>query len=478
MRTDPRALALLEGPILKSLLKLAVPIILANVMQSAYQLIDAFWVGRLGDAAVAAVSITFPVVFLTIALGSGMGIAGAILVAQYYGADDQSSVNHVAAQTVLTIVVTSVAFAAIGYMLTPSLLRLMGVSEEVYTGALGFMRVSFVGLTFVFSFIMFQSLMRGVGEVNLPIYIVSGTVALNAVLDPLFIFGWGPVPAAGVMGAAMATFVTQGIAALVGIWVMFGGRFGLKVKLSDFVPDFSFIRKAFFLGLPASIEMSATAFGIIIMTFLIATFGTLGIASYGVGSTILQVVMIPALGLSMAISTLVGQNIGAGNMARAERIGQFGTIIAFGALSAIGLIVFAFAPVFIRFFVPEEEEVIATGAVFLRTMSLAWGFLGVQFALAGVLRASGSMLVTMTLTLVSQWVVQFPLAYVLSKHTTLGLSGIWWAYPSTFITVSLLSTAVFLKGDWKNKRLTGGPDDTLASRVSDEILTEESYSRR
>ena len=152
MRTDPRAQALLEGPILKSLLKLAIPIVLANVMQSAYQLIDAFWVGRLGDAAVAAVSVTFPVVFLTIALGSGMGIAGAILVAQYYGADDQDAVDHVAAQTILTIIVTSLAFAAIGFAVAPSLLRLMGVSDEVFVGARGFMRVSFIGLTFVFTF--------------------------------------------------------------------------------------------------------------------------------------------------------------------------------------------------------------------------------------------------------------------------------------------------------------------------------------
>ena len=190
MRASPRAQALLEGPILKSLLMLAVPIIIANVLQSAYQLIDAFWVGRLGDAAVAAVSVSFPVIFLTIALGSGLGIAGSILVAQYYGANDQKMVDHVAAQTILAIVISSILLGAAGFALTTTLLNMMGVTQEVFEGAKGFMNVAFLGLVFSFTFIMFQSLMRGVGEVNLPIYIVGGTVALNAVLDPLFIFGW------------------------------------------------------------------------------------------------------------------------------------------------------------------------------------------------------------------------------------------------------------------------------------------------
>lgn len=478
MRTDPRAQALLEGPILKSLLTLAVPIILANVLQSAYQLIDAFWVGRLGDAAVAAVSVSFPVIFLTIALGSGLGIAGSILVAQYYGADDQKMVDHVASQTILAIVVSSILLGVAGFAMTTTLLRMMGVTQEVFIGAKGFMNVAFLGLVFSFTFIMFQSLMRGVGEVNLPIYIVGGTVALNAVLDPLFIFGWGPVPAFGVMGAAMATFATQGLACAIGLGVMFGGRFGMKIRWRDLKPDFSFIRKAFFLGLPASIEMSARAFGIIIMTFLIASFGTLAIASYGVGTTILQMVMIPALGLSMAISTLAGQNIGAGNKDRAERIGRLGALIAFGALSLAGVIVFAFAPAFVAFFVPDEADVIREGAVFLRTMALAWGFLGAQFALTGVLRASGNMLIAMMLTLVSQWVIQFPLAYVLAMHTGLGMVGIWWAFPVTHVTIALITAGIFLKGDWKNKQLTGGPDDQLASKVSEEILSEEAYTRR
>jgi putative MATE family efflux protein len=206
---------LLQGPIAPALFRLAIPIILGNALQSGYQLTDAFWVGRLGAPAVAAVAVSFPVTFLVIALGAGLAMAGAILSAQYMGAGRQGMVNHVAAQTMLMVAVTSVILGTVGYVVTPYLLMLLGVAPDVYQGALGFMRVSFIGIIFVFLYAMFQALMRGIGETRIPLIIVLGTVVLNFALDPLFIFGWGPVPGQGVMGAALATLVTQALAALI-----------------------------------------------------------------------------------------------------------------------------------------------------------------------------------------------------------------------------------------------------------------------
>lgn len=477
MATITQKQSLLEGPILRSLVLLAAPIILANILQAGYQLIDAFWVGRLGGDAVAAVSVSFPVTFLTIALGAGLAIAGSTLIAQYVGAKNKEMVNHVAAQTLLMIILTSLLLGALGYSLAPAILTLMGVEPSVYALALGFMRVSFLGLVFNFTFFMFQSIMRGIGETTLPIYIVGGTVLLNFILDPLFIFGWGPVPALGVMGAALATLGTQAIAATIGLVALFRGKYGIHLSFKDFAPDFAYVKRAFFLGFPASIEMSARALALTVMTFLIASFGTLAVASYGVGSNILQVIMIPAMGLSMAVSTLVGQNIGAGNVERAGRIGTLGAWLGFWILTGAGVIVFFAAPYLVGFFVPGETAVIEGGSVFLRTMALAWGFLGVQLALTGVLRASGNMVVTMVLTLVSQWVIQFPLAYVLAKHTTLGVNGIWWAFPITNVIIALITIGVFVKGDWKKKRLTDSEEE-LTEMVSEEILAEEAYGAR
>ena len=465
---------LLEGPILQSLLKLTIPIILLQLLQAAYQLIDAFWVGRLGGNAVAAVSVTTPFVFLSIAIGAGLSIAGSVLIAQYVGAKNQKMVDHVAGQTLLLVLLISICLGATGFIFAPDLLRLMKVSAVVYDGALGFMRFSFIGLVFNFQFIMFTAFMRGVGNPTVPMYIIVGSVALNFVLDPLFIFGWGPVPASGVMGAAIATLSTQALATVISIIILFRGKKGIDLKLIDFIPDFPYIKKAFFLGLPSSIEQSVRGLGVTLMTFLIATHGTLSLASYGVGSNILQVVMVIGMGFSQAISTLVAQNIGAGKVTRAARIGRLGATVSFWSLSGIGIIVFFFAKQVVSFFVPEDANVIAGAAIFLRTIALTWGCLGVQLAFTGVLKGSGNMVTSMILALVSQFVFQFPLAYLLSHHSGMGVNGIWWAFPVSNVLMALISMGVFAKGDWKKKRIIDEvEEEELIRQVAKETLVEE-----
>lgn len=466
-----RQALLLQGPIPRALWSLAVPIILGNVLQTSYQLTDAFWVGRLGAAAVAAISVSFPVTFLVIALGSGLAMAGATLTSQYMGAGRQDMVNHVAAQTMLMVVITSVLFGALGYALAPALLELLGVAADVHANALGFMRVSFVGIIFVFTYAMFQALMRGVGETRMPLYIVAATVLLNFALDPIFIFGWGPLPALGVMGAALATLVTQALASFFGIFIFVRGRHGIHLAWRGFRPDPVYIKRAFFLGVPGSIELSTRALGLMVMSFLVASFGTTTIAAYGVGSNILQIVTIPVMGMSMAVSTLVGQNMGAGNIARASRTVTLGTLVSFVMLSVVGVVAWICAPLLVAFFIPHDAEVVREGARFIRIMCLAWGGIGVQLCIVSAFRASGNMLNAMIIAMVSQWVIQFPLAYVLAKHTTLQAHGLWWSFPVTNIAVALVSLAWFARGSWKSGRLT--EDDRQIVRITEEAITEE-----
>ncbi|GLT14575.1 MATE family efflux transporter [Vibrio algivorus] len=459
-----------EGSINRALLSLAIPIVLAQILQSAYQLTDAFWVGRLGAVQVAAVSISNPVTFLVIALGAGLAMAGATLSAQYMGAGNKKMVNHVAAQTMLMVVVIAIVLGLTGYTLSSHFLRLLGVEDEVYHDALDYMHVSFIGVIFVFTYAMFQSIMRGIGQVKIPLIIVFGTVILNFGLDPLFIFGLGSFEGLGVKGAALATLVTQAIAAIIGLGIFFRGKHGIHLTLTSFKPDFSYIKRAFFLGAPGSVELSARALGLMIMSFLVASFGTVTIASYGVGSTILQIVTIPAMGLSMAVSTLVGQNIGAKNIERASKITILGTIWGWVALTILGVFAYILAPLCVAFFIPDDPQVIEHGAQFVRTMCLTWGFIGVQLCVVSAFRASGNMLNTMLISLFSQWVVQFPLAYILSKHTQLEASGIWWSFAITNIIVALFSIAWFARGSWKNKNLT--EDDKKIAKITGEAYIE------
>jgi putative MATE family efflux protein len=447
---DPR---LLEGSIVRSLFLLAIPITGANILQVAYQIVDAFWVGRLGAAAVAAVSISMPVMFVLVAAGMGFAIAGTTLIAQYTGARDHRMVDHVAAQTLLTILVVSIVLGALGFALVPWILHLLGVAPNVYANGVAFMRVIFVALPFLFLYAMVQALLRGVGEAKAPLLIVACMVLVNFTLDPILIFGKFGGPALGVMGAAIATLIAQLLASVVSMRLLFGGRYGIHVHWRDFVPDPAFVKRAFLLGYPASIEQSARGLGMTAMIFLVTGFGTVATASFGVNTNIFNVAVIPAMGLALATSTLVGQNIGAGNIARAEKTAHISAALTFLVLTVFGGLCVIFAPAIVAFFLPHDAAVIAKGARIIRISAWASGFVGLQFALPAVLRAAGEMIPAMTIGLVSQWLLQLPLAYILSRPSVLGEDGLWWSIPVTNICAATLAAAWFLKGDWKKRRL-------------------------
>ena len=243
-----------NGPILRGLVSLALPIILANILQSAYQLIDTFWLGRLGAFAVAAVSLSFPVFFLILSVGAGVTIAATIIVSQFKGADNQRQVDYSSSQSVLVIFFLSAVLAVIGYYGAGPLMRLVGAGPEILDESIAYFQVSSIGFVFLFMFFVFQSLMRGIGNVWLPMYIVLGTVFLNLVLDPLFIFGYGPIPAYGVAGAAWASVVTQGISAVIGLALLFGGKMGIHIRLQDMKWDLPWIQRLFKIGFPASLD--------------------------------------------------------------------------------------------------------------------------------------------------------------------------------------------------------------------------------
>lgn len=261
-----------EGRILSSLVRLAVPIIFANILQSAYQLIDTFWLGRLGANAVAAVSLSFPVLFLVLSLGSGLTLAGTVLVSQYKGAENQKMVNFGSSQTMFLIFFISILLAVVGYFSAQPLMNLMGAGPEIISESVEYFQISSFGFVFLFIFFAFQSLMRGIGNVMLPVYIVLFTVFLNLVLDPLFIYGYGPIPGFGVAGAAVASIATQAISAIIALYILFKGKSGIKINLSSMYFDLKTFKRIFNLGIPASLEQSTRALGMIMMIMIVTSF--------------------------------------------------------------------------------------------------------------------------------------------------------------------------------------------------------------
>jgi len=448
----PRA-PLTEGSITLNLLRLAVPIIISNMLQTAYQVVDTFWVGRLSAEAVAAVSFCFPVSFLLIALGGGLPIAGTVLLAQYTGRGDEEATNHVAAQTLLMVFLISLVLAAIGYTVAVPIMHLMGAAPDVLPDAVRFFQIAVLGFVFVFAFFAYQALMRGRGVVYPPMFIVFTTVLINFALDPLLIFGWGPVPRMGVAGSAMATLLTQALAAAIGLTLMVRGRHGIHLKWHNLRPDFDMMRQISRIGFPSSIEQSTQAMGMTVMTILVAGFGTIAVAAYGIGVRVMSCALVPAIGLSVATSTLVGQNIGADRIDRAERTNLISCSFAFVSLTLAGLLAFFAAPSIAIFFIPQGGPVIDQSTVFIRAIALTFGFIGLQQVLTGSLRGAGDTVAPMVLAMISLWMMRFPLAYILSARTNLHVRGIWYAFPVTTVLSAVMAGYWFLWGGWRDRRL-------------------------
>lgn len=444
-----------EHDTLFSLLKLSGPIVLANILQTGYQLIDTFWLGRIGAGAVAAVSLSFPLLFLIISLGIGLTLAGSILAAQYKGMDNQRMINYASAQTYFVMLFISVLLAAVGYLLAEPLMRLVGAEGEILQDSVDYFKVSSIGFIFLFMFFVFQSLMRGIGNVVIPTYVVLSTVILNLFLDPLFIYGWGPVPAMGVAGAAMASVFTQALSALIGFIIIYRGKNGIQLSYKDFKFDFEFTKVLVKLGVPASMEMSTRALGMAVLMVLVTGYGSMVIASYGIGARILSFVIIPALGLSSATTALVGQYVGAEKVGKATAVGVLSSRVAFFGLTAIGLLLFLVAEPLTAFFVPGETEVIHNGAMFIKVMAPSFGLLGLQQVINGVFNGAGFTLASLLLSILSLWIVRFPLAFVLSNQTPLAFEGIWWAFPVSNLVAGIVALVWFKRGTWKNKKRVG-----------------------
>jgi putative MATE family efflux protein len=393
------------------------------------------------------------VIFLLVSLGGGLAVAGTILVAQFTGRRSSAGADYISAQTYLFMVVISLIFTVIGYYFSEPLVRMFGVEEAVVSGAASYLRITFLGIIFLFGFFVFQSLLRGAGDVKTPMYIVLGTVLLNLVFDPLFIFGQGFIPGFGVAGAAVATVATQALAAAAGLFILLSGRYDIHLKLKNFRPDFSVFKKMLKLGLPASTEHFMMALGITGLMFVVAGFGTTVIASYGIGMRIFGFIIIPAFGMAEATTTLVGQNIGAGKIERAGRIANLSVHTAFITLTLAGAALFLFSEQIVAVFIRDDSEVVEMGARFVRIMAFGFGFIGAKNVLGGAFRGSGNTFLSMVLGISYFWFMRLPIAYFLSNYTAFEETGIWLSFPLASVMGALLAWGFFRNGKWKHRKL-------------------------
>lgn len=438
---------------------LAWPVMVSNLFQTVYNLTDAFWLGKLGPEAVAAPSISWPIIFLFISLSAGFGIAGISLVSQYTGAGLSEEANKTAGQLLFFLLITAMVASALGFMFTAEILQLLGASSSVRVTTTPYLRIMFLAIPFLFTHFGFRSLLRGYGDTRTPMILTILSSVADAILDPFFVFGWGFIPAMGVAGAAITTLMTRGIVAFIDLYLLFSGRVGIKLKLSYLKPNINLMKKIVSVGVPSSIGQGGTALGFTALMSLVAVEdrilageGTL-LAAYGIGFRLINLVNIILWGGVSAISTMVGQNLGANKNDRAARLVKK-LLISFFFLSVVasGVVFMLRIPLY-RIFI-NDPVVLDAGSTFIIWFIPSIPFFTLFRMIGGVFEGSGHTKPSMVLSLFRLWGLRILLAYLFYYFLGMGALGIWIGMALGNLGGAAVSVLWLSAGSWKKKVIT------------------------
>ncbi|WP_158056220.1 MATE family efflux transporter [Halorussus halophilus] len=447
-------LDLTEGGIGWPLFYLSLPIVITNLLQTAYNLADTFWLGQYSTNALAAISFAFPMVFLLIALGMGLSVAGSILVAQHVGAGEEEEAEYAASQTVTFSFLASLVLGGFGYFFVGNFLSFLGASPDVLPRAEAYMQVISLGIAFMFGFFVFVSLMRGYGDTITPMVVMFGTVVLNVILDPILIFGWGPFAARGIEGAAIATVFSRGLAMLVGLGIMLRGKRGVQIHLDQMKPDLSYFKKLLTIGVPASIEGTGRALSINLLMVVVGLFPTTVVAAFGIGTRVFSVIFLPAIAVARGVETMAGQNIGAGKPDRAAAASDFAAKVMLTVLSVMAVLIWLFAQPVVAVFT-DNPEVIEAGATFLRYVAPTFGAIGVMRAYTGAFRGAGKTMVAAALAILMLGIIRLPVAWVNTQYLGMDQTGIWWAFVVSNAIGAVVAVLWFKRGTWRDADVRG-----------------------
>jgi putative MATE family efflux protein len=435
---------LTEGREARVIFEFTLPMLIGNVLQQVYNLTDAWVVGQwVGKEALAAVGQSFSIVFLLTALVIGVTMGPGIMIAQFFGARDMDRVRRTISTAYWYVLAASVVLAGLGMLLSRPLLALLRTPPEVLPQAITYLNIIFAGTLFSFGYNALSAVLRALGDSRTPLYFLAIAVSANVGLDLLFVIGFG----LGVAGVAWATIISQSIAFAVSWIYMQHSRYRvLHIDPRRMPFDRALFAQGMRIGLPQGGQQTLVAAGFMALTWLVNGFGTDAIAAYTAAGRLDQFAGMPAMNFSMALTTFVGQNLGAGKPDRVRR-GFHATLLMSGAFALVAtlLMVFAKEPL-VRIF-NTDPGVVAIGSRYLLIVGSFYILFSTMFVTGAVPRGAGDTLIPFLITIVTLWIVRIPLSYWLSLR--LGTDGIWWGIPAAWTMSVILSTAYYLSGRWR-----------------------------
>jgi putative MATE family efflux protein len=449
MRAEEKRDLILKGNLYKVIITLALPIMLNNFIQTLYNLADAYFVGQLGSVEFAATSFVWPVNFLFISLGIGISIAGTSIISQFVGASRYEEANKYATQLIVISFIGSIAFAIVGYVISPYIIGLMGATGDLAKYANIYLRITFLDTPFMFFYFNFNSIMNSQGITIWPTVLSGVSAILNVILDPIFIFTLDM----GVAGAAYATLLSKALLAVVGVIILLKSSTKIKPEFRDFKFDKLVIKKLLKVGLPSSIGQSGAALGFMVLNGFIVSYGTATLAAFGMVNRITSLIMQPAMGIGAALTAIVGQNLGNNQPGRVKEAFVKALKLTL-CISVVGcfLMLIKDTEVVTAFInAGDDKEVISQGVTFLWYISFSMPLMGIFSIFQGIFQGSGHTKYSMSMEIGRLWFVRLPMILLFKHFTKVGEVGIWFSMSFSNLIVCLYGYFLYRRGNWQRK---------------------------
>ncbi|MFD3158491.1 MATE family efflux transporter [Haloimpatiens sp. FM7330] len=437
---------LTKGNEAKLIFYFALPMFIGNIFQQLYNTFDSIIVGRfIGTEALGAVGTSFPIIFLLVSLLIGITMGSTILIAQYYGAKDIKNVKKTIDTAYIFLFIASLIITVLGILFSKSILMMMNVPKEILPQAESYLKIMFFGMITMFGYNSISAILRGLGDSKTPLYFLIISTIINIGLDLLFVivFKWG------VAGAAWATVIAQGVSFVFGAYYLNRTHEVFKFDIKTMTFDKEIFKKSLKIGLPTGVQQMLFALGIMVLQSLVNGFGKETVAAYTAASRIDSFASMPIMNLGTAISTFVGQNLGAG---REERVKKgFKSTIIMSSIIAVScsILIYIFGKWLIILF-NADPKVIEIGVNYLNIVCSFYIIVATMQVINGVLRGAGDTVPTMIISIVTLWFVRVFLAYILSNKLN-SPTGIWWAIPSSWMAGLILTVLYYKNGKWKEK---------------------------
>ncbi len=441
-----------EVPIRRGILLLAVPMVLEMAMESLFVIVDIFWVSRLGAAAIASVGLTEAMFTLIYTLGMGLSIGATATVARRIGERDPDRAARSAVQVIVLGLAVALPIGVLGALFAPRLLELMGASSEVIARGRGYTAVMFGGNASVLLLFLGNAIFRGAGDAAIAMRVLWLANGLNIVLGPCFIFGPGPFPELGVMGAAVATTIGRSTGVLYLLLRLWRGGAHIRVRRQDLRLEPRTLVTVIRLSVTGMLQSLIGMTSWLALIRILSGFGSAVLAGYTIGVRIILFALLPSWGLSNAAATMVGQNLGAGKPERAEqavwRAGFYNMVF----LGSVGMMFAVFAEQLVGAFT-RDPAVLPHGVSCLRTVSLGFLFYAYGMVLSQAFNGAGDVWTPTFINLGCFWLWELPLAYTLAHLLRWGPRGVFTAIAVASSTYAIVGALLFRRGRWKLKRL-------------------------